>query len=64
MEMETTTSLSHRHHNADLYKLYAQTVVRFAFHPFETYADSPQEASMYENERKLPHPCITFLLMI
>lgn len=59
-EMEPTTSLSHRHHNAELYKLYAQAVVRFAFHPFETYADSPQEASMYERERRFPHPCITF----
>ena len=48
------TSPSCKDYNAELYKLYAQVVVRFAFHPFITYADSPQEAAMHEKERIAP----------
>lgn len=48
-----TTSLSSPRDSRLLYKLYAQASVRLAFHPFETYADSPEEESMYESERTL-----------
>ena len=43
-------SATRKDYSPELYKLYAQAVVRFAFYPFQSYCDSPQEASMYDEE--------------
>ena len=41
-------SPTRKDYSPELYNLYTKAVVRFAFYPFETYTDTPQEASMYE----------------
>ena len=43
-------SPTRKDYSPELYNLYTKAVVRFAFYPFETYTDTPQEASMYEEE--------------
>ena len=49
----SATSATCKDSSPELYELYSRVVVRFAFYPFENYVDSPQEASMYEEESLL-----------